>query len=205
MRSGLTVLGMGERAVLVEAGPFDPPTLAELITLDLGERVEDVLPAATTVLVRLVEEVTPDIVDRIAELSATTVESARTVDGAVDIDVRYDGEDLSAVADALGLSVTEVIEMHSAAEYRVDFCGPAPGFAYLGGLPAHLHLPRRATPRVRVPAGSVAIAAGYSAVYPTASPGGWHLLGSTATVLWDVQRIPPSPLRPGVVVRFRPV
>ena len=91
MRSGLTVLGMGERAVLVEAGPFDPPTLAELITLDLGERVEDVLPAATTVLVRLVEAVTPDIVDRIAELSATTVESARTVDGAVDIDVRYDG------------------------------------------------------------------------------------------------------------------
>lgn len=198
------MLAMGERAVLVEAGPLDPPALADAITLSLGDRLEDVLPAAATVLVRLIDEVTPDVIERITRLTTSDIDRAPVAAGAVDIDVRYDGADLAAVAEAVGLSIAEVVELHSGAEYRVEFCGFAPGFAYLSGLPSRLHLPRRATPRVRVPAGAVAIAADYSAVYPSASPGGWHLLGSTSTVLWDVQRTPPSPLRPGVAVRFRP-
>lgn len=204
MGDALTVLAMGERALLVEAGPLDPPALADAITLSLGDRLEDVLPAASTVLVRLIEEVTPEVIERITRLTTSGIDPAPVVAGAVDIDVRYDGEDLAAVAEAVGLSIAEVVELHSGAEYRVEFCGFAPGFAYLSGLPSRLHLPRRATPRVRVPAGSVAIAADYSAVYPSASPGGWHLLGSTSTVVWDVQQTPPSPLRPGVAVRFRP-
>jgi KipI family sensor histidine kinase inhibitor len=98
-----------------------------------------------------------------------------------------------------------VIELHSAREYRVGAIGFAPGFAYLGELDARLALPRRATPRVRVPAGSLAIAERQTAVYPQASPGGWHLLGRCAWPLFDAQRDPPCPLRVGDRVRFLPI
>lgn len=92
----------------------------------------------------------------------------------------YDGPDLDEVARAASRSVADVVALHSAAVYTVDTMGFAPGFAYLTGVPAPLHLPRRATPRTRVPAGSIAIAAGHTAVYPFDSPGGWHLLGRVA-------------------------
>jgi UPF0271 protein len=94
------------------------------------------------------------------------------------IAVRYDGADLGAVARAVGVSEAEVIALHTGAAYEVRVLGFLPGFAYLGGLDPRLRLPRRAVPRPRVPAGAVAIAAGYSGVYPFASPGGWHLLGT---------------------------
>jgi KipI family sensor histidine kinase inhibitor len=109
------------------------------------------------------------------------------------------------VARQLGLGVDEVIDRHIAAEYTVAFCGFSPGFGYLSGLDPALHLERRATPRTRVPRGAVAIAAGYSAVYPSASPGGWHLIGSTTTMLWDERADPPAALVPGRRVRFRRV
>ena len=102
------------------------------------------------------------------------------------------------------MAVDAVVAAHAAATYTVAFCGFAPGFAYLTGLPAALRLPRRATPRPRVPAGSVAIAGELSAVYPTASPGGWHLLGRTDVALFDVDRDPPALLTPGTIVRFEP-
>jgi 5-oxoprolinase (ATP-hydrolysing) subunit A len=89
----------------------------------------------------------------------------------------YDGDDLDDVARAAGLSVAEVIALHAGTTYAVDTIGFAPGFAYLAGVDPRLALPRRATPRPRVPAGSLAIAGGYTAVYPFASAGGWHLLG----------------------------
>ena len=96
----------------------------------------------------------------------------------------YDGPDLDAVARAAACSTDEVRRLHAAAVYRVEAIGFAPGFAYLAGLPAELVLPRRATPRPRVPAGSLAIAAGYTAVYPFDSPGGWHLLGRVAVPMF---------------------
>ncbi len=114
----------------------------------------------------------------------------------------YDGEDLDDVARATGLDRDEVIARHTGSSFRVDFCGFAPGFAYLRGLDEALWLPRRSTPRTRVPAGSVAIADVYSAVYPGVSPGGWHLLGTTSTRVWDVDRDPPALLEPGTEVRF---
>jgi len=95
-----------------------------------------------------------------------------------------------------------VISLHSGADYRVAFCGFAPGFAYLIGLPKTLHTARRESPRAQVPAGSVAIAAGYSAVYPRESPGGWHLLGTTTATMWDSTRDVPALLQPGQRVRF---
>lgn len=123
----------------------------------------------------------------------------------VEVPVVYDGEDLDEVARLTGLQAHEVIARHSEATYEVAFCGFAPGFAYLTGLPAELALPRRETPRPQVPAGSVAIAAGYSAVYPQASPGGWWLLGRTDLPVWDVDRDPPALFRPGGLVRFTAV
>ena len=97
-----------------------------------------------------------------------------------------------------------VVELHSSGRYRALFLGFAPGFAYLGPLPSGLVVPRRATPRTHVPAGSVAIAGGYTAVYPGQSAGGWHLLGRTDAALWDPFRDPPALLAPGDIVRFVP-
>lgn len=120
----------------------------------------------------------------------------------VTIPVSYDGPDLADVARLAGLAESDVVALHTAAEFRVEFFGFAPGFAYLTGLPAPLQLPRRATPRTQVPAGAVAIAAAYSAVYPRPSPGGWHLLGTTPMVMFDAEAETPTPLRPGDHVRF---
>lgn len=120
----------------------------------------------------------------------------------VTIPVAYDGPDLADVADRCGLTTDDVVERHRSVAYTVAFCGFSPGFAYLRGLPGELVLPRRAHPRTAVPAGSVAIAAGYSAVYPSASPGGWHLIGTTTAPVWDVDRAEPSLLVPGTTVRF---
>ena len=93
---------------------------------------------------------------------------------------------------------------HSECTYTVAFCGFMPGFAYMVGLPPELHLPRRDTPRTRVPAGAVAIAAEFAGVYPRESPGGWHLLGRTDATLWDETGSVPALLAPGTTVRFRP-
>ena len=121
------------------------------------------------------------------------------------IPVRYDGPDLEAVADATGRSVEEVIELHSGITYHVYMMGFAPGFAYLGDLDPALHLPRHATPRTRVPRGSVGIAGAQTAVYPVETPGGWHLLGTTDLVLFDAQRDPPALLHSGNRVKFERV
>jgi inhibitor of KinA len=123
----------------------------------------------------------------------------------VTIPVRYDGPDLDAVSTETGLPRDEVIHRHSAPEYRVYLLGFAPGFAYLGDLDPALVLPRRATPRSRVPAGSVAIAGAQTAVYPLATPGGWHLIGSTSLLMFDPAREPAALLAAGDRVRFEPL
>jgi KipI family sensor histidine kinase inhibitor len=121
------------------------------------------------------------------------------------IPVRYDGADLLDVAARTGLTRDEVVARHSAPTYTVLLLGFVPGFAYLGELDPRLVLPRRAEPRRRVAAGSVAIAGAQTAVYPLETPGGWHLIGRTTTVLFDPDRIPPARLAPGDRVRFMPV
>ncbi|HTU68894.1 MAG TPA: 5-oxoprolinase subunit PxpB [Candidatus Baltobacteraceae bacterium] len=125
----------------------------------------------------------------------------------IEIAVSYGGEcgpDLAAVAQACGLREDDVIALHARGEYVVAFVGFLPGFAYLDGLDPRLQLPRRAQPRTRVPAGSVAIAGAQSGIYPVDSPGGWHLIGHTAHVLFDPMREPPALLEPGDRVRFVP-
>lgn len=196
----MRLLPYGPRAVLAE---FD--TLTEVMSTSNAWRsaalsgVVDVVPAARTVLV-----VHDGTLDTSQLMGSTHVASATTTGAPVVLDVAYDGVDLAEVAQSCGLSVQAVVDLHSAAKYTVAFCGFMPGFAYLVGLPEVLHLPRRDTPRTRVPAGSVAIAAEFAGVYPRESPGGWHLLGRTQASLWDDSRNPPALLAPGTTVRFRP-
>lgn len=119
-----------------------------------------------------------------------------------EIRVRYDGEDLEEVAARTGLSTDAVIQIHGSQEYRVYVVGFVPGFAYLGPLDERLALPRRDSPRKRVPAGSVAIAERQTGIYPTATPGGWHLIGTSDVTLFDPARDRPSLLKVGDRVRF---
>ena len=114
------------------------------------------------------------------------------------IDVVYDGPDLAEVASLTGLSTAQVIHAHTATVWRVGFCGFAPGFAYLVDGDPRLRVPRRSEPRTSVPAGSVALAGEFSAIYPRQSPGGWQLIGHTEAVLWDLDRPNPALLTPGI-------
>lgn len=120
----------------------------------------------------------------------------------VEIPTGYDGPDLADVARHWDTTERDVVSLHTATEFRVAFCGFAPGFGYLTGLPAGRAVPRRATPRPRVPVGAVGLAGEYTGVYPTASPGGWQLIGHTDAVLFDPHRDPPALFTPGTRVRF---
>ena len=197
----MRILPMGLSAVIVEEPLPTPAAWAlGLRGLDLPG-VADVVPAAETVLVRCADAASLN--DVLAHLDDVVPVSVAEATGTVTIDVVYDGEDLAEVAEATDLGVDDVAELHSGADYRVAFCGFAPGFGYLTGLPDELRLPRRSSPRTQVPAGAVAMAASYTAVYPRPSPGGWHLIGTTGHVLFDVERDPPAVLQPGTAVRFR--
>ena len=116
--------------------------------------------------------------------------------------VRYSGPDLARVADHWGCTTEEVVDLHTSLEFTSTFCGFAPGFAYLAGLPAERAVPRLESPRARVAPGSVGLADTWCGVYPTASPGGWLLIGTTDADLWDVDRAEPALLAPGTRVRF---
>lgn len=188
---------VGWGAVLVEV---DGPRAAQAVYARLRELglpgVVEIVPAARTVLVEA--DPMPDL----AALLAEVADLAPVSGGLVEIPVVYDGPDLADVAELTGLAVDEVVRRHSGAEYVVAFSGFAPGFGYLSGLPAELHVPRRETPRTAVPAGAVGIAGEWAGVYPRRSPGGWRLLGRTDVVLWDAGREPPALLSPGTRVRF---
>jgi 5-oxoprolinase (ATP-hydrolysing) subunit B len=142
-----------------------------------------------------------------AELAAAMEREpdAATAGREVEVPVEYGGEfgpDLLAVAEHTGLTPDEVVERHAAGAYVVFFLGFQPGFAYLGGLEEALHAPRRAAPRLEVPAGSVGIGGAQTGIYPAAAPGGWQLIGRTSLTLFDPARTPPTLLQPGDRVRF---
>jgi KipI family sensor histidine kinase inhibitor len=166
--------------------------------------VTDVVPAYTALAVHF--DSTRVSFENVAEaiVPALTLSDVPAPDDSrlVEIPVRYDGPDLASVAEQTGLTVDEVIRRHSSRTYRAYVAGFAPGFAYLGDLDESLVLPRRATPRVRVPRGSVAIAAAQTAVYPLETPGGWHLIGTTPSVMFDADRDPPALIRAGDTIQF---
>ncbi|MGC4865752.1 5-oxoprolinase subunit B family protein [Micromonospora sp. DT53] len=151
-------------------------------------------------------EATADAQTRAEDHAARAEDHAASAedDDAADVvvPVSFDGPDLPAVAEHWGVDVSAVRQRLTTTRFRVAFCGFAPGFPYLTGLPAELALPRLATPRPRVPAGSVALAGPYAGIYPGASPGGWQLVGRTDLVLFDVEADPPARLGPGTTVRM---
>ncbi|MAL82592.1 MAG: allophanate hydrolase [Acidimicrobiaceae bacterium] len=195
---------MGSHGLLLRTDTYVPAVLGATIRDLALEGVSDVVLAETTLLVRCDHAAAQQAVQhRLEEVIKSYDENPLRVDHEpIEIPVRYDGEDLEFVAQACSLPEEEEIRRHLGTTYVAAFCGFAPGFAYLSGLDSSLKLPRRDTPRTRVPAGTVAIAATYSAVYPQESPGGWHLIGSTSTELWDVARQPPALIEPGRQVRF---
>ncbi|MCK2236559.1 MULTISPECIES: 5-oxoprolinase subunit PxpB [unclassified Crossiella] len=198
----MRLLPCGAHALLVE---LDSAAAVQAVHATLRAaglpEVVDLVPAARTVLV----EVRPGSgLDSVRAVLESLGEREPPVLGRdVLLPVVYDGPDLDLVARTAGLSAAEVIELHTGATYTVAFCGFAPGFGYLTGLPEALRQPRLDSPRERVPAGSVGLAGEYTGAYPRASPGGWRLIGRTAATLFDVDRDPPALLAPGDRVRFQ--
>ena len=196
---------VGLDAVLVRVG--DATQAASLAAWVRASEVAvvEVVPGAETVLLDgLARDVLADVVAEVLDGWSPDAEPAEP--GAlVDIAVTYDGPDLADVAARWGTDVDSAVARHAGLELTAAFGGFAPGFAYLTGLPGELAVPRLETPRARVPAGAVALAGPWCGVYPTASPGGWRLIGRTEAVLWDQDRTPPALLPPGTRVRFTPV
>jgi KipI family sensor histidine kinase inhibitor len=194
----------GERGLLVEVEELetvhrlhaalrqlDPPGVVELV------------PGYRTVLIVADPERAGVLDELAAGLPGLELPPPGAVAGeTVEIPVSYDGEDLPEVAGLTGLEADEVVRRHTAPEYTVAFLGFSPGFPYLVGLDPALEVPRRDTPRTSIPAGSVGLAGNQTGIYPTASPGGWQLIGRTEVTLFDPTRDPPALLAPGTRLRF---
>ena len=194
------LIDVGPHACLVEVE--DAVAAASLAAWARGRGLEadDIVPAAATVLF---DGVDPAVLgSALPDWSGSTDEQTDIV---VTVPVTYDGADLEAVAGHWRCTVDEVVAEHTSTEFTSVFCGFSPGFAYLSGLRADRAVPRLASPRPRVAPGSVALADTWCGVYPTASPGGWLLIGSTDAVLWDATREAPALLAPGTRVRFEAV
>ena len=199
----MRLLPCGDAAVLVELAALDEVLAlhAALVAQPLAG-VVDLVPAARTLLVRVDPATTT-----VREVCRALVQvrprpAARQDSDLLEVPVSYDGPDLVVVAELTGLREREVVAAHTGQTWTVAFAGFAPGFGYLVGEDHRLHVPRRTTPRTRVPAGAVGLAGEFTGVYPRESPGGWQLLGLTGLAMWDLRREPPALLEPGVRVRF---
>ena len=206
------IASAGDRALLVTLGSsIDPALLGEVLALDRA--LQDARPRGLLRTVpayaSLLCHYDPDVTD------ATRLEAGiRQLEGQVgasvpsgsvaDVPTRYDGADLAEVALKTGLTPANVIEAHAGREYLVYCVGFAPGFTYCGALPDQLAVPRLASPRLHVPAGSVAIAGRQTGIYAVESPGGWNLIGRTTLRLFDPAADPPARFKPGDRLRFVP-
>ena len=200
----MRVIPVGRRALLLELADTDAAQAwrAELERRRAaGELVADeVVPGERTVLLDGVADPAAAAVRLLRWPPPTPVDPGAGPE--VEVPTVFDGTDLPSVADHWRVAPAEVVARLTGVRLRVAFCGFAPGFGYLTGLPAEWAVPRLATPRPSVPAGSVALAGGYAGIYPTASPGGWRLVGRTSLSLFDVHRDPPARLAPGTRVRL---
>ena len=203
------VLPFGDAALLIELGDAFDESVAgwARVIADLWE-LGPAVPAYSSVLVSFDPSlIEPEIADRHAlDLLAAGPRFSATTHASriVEIPTRYDGADLADVAQRSGMSVDELVAAHSGREYSAIFIGFLPGFAYCGRLDPRIVAPRLERPREKVPAGAVAVADGQTAVYPFASPGGWRLIGSTDSVMFDPRAAEPSRVRAGDRVRFVP-
>ncbi len=195
----MQVLPAGPSALLAE--PADPADVPSLYA-DLRHAVvcRDLVPGAATVLLDGLR----DVEAARTYLAAWSPSDRAEADAGeeVELPTTYDGEDLDDVARRWGMTRAEAVATHTGTDFTVAFIGFSPGFAYCTGLPPELAVPRLDRPRAKVPAGSVGLAGQYAGVYPSASPGGWRLLGRTEATLWDPGREQPALLTPGTRVRF---
>jgi KipI family sensor histidine kinase inhibitor len=169
-------------------------------------RIRNLHPAYASILIdfdplRLSHEEAISLIENLADDESQNGRAANVVTIPVCYDIEF-GPDLHEVATHAKIPMREVIRLHSSATYRVHFLGFTPGFAYLGGLPETLHVPRLATPRKHVPAGSVAVAGSQAGIYPVDSPGGWRLIGRTPVRIFDPDATQPTRLKPGDLVEF---
>ena len=199
----MRVRSFGDRALLLECGGPAEVRAAYAEALRRRETGEltctDVVPAARTLLLDGLDDPSA-VTGSLDDWPETPPDDAEGE--LVELPVTYDGPDLESVARLCDLDVDEVVRRHRDSEFVVAFCGFAPGFAYLTGLPEELEVPRLEEPRSKVPAGSVGLAGTFTGVYPRSSPGGWQLIARTDAQLWDVDRDPPALLAPGTRVRF---
>ena len=213
----LRIVAAGDAALVVELPPrIDPAINARLVAMAdalrarCGSAVQDAVVGYCTLTIYFDPfQVDPRWLEGEVLAVSREMETAPMPEGAlVEIPVCYGGElgpDLDDVAERIGCSAAEVIELHTAREYRVYVVGFVPGFAYMASVDERLALPRRSTPRTKVPAGSVAIAAGQTGIYPVETPGGWHILGRTPVQPFDPHRAQPVLLEPGDRVKFVPI
>lgn len=213
----IRIVAAGDAALVVELPQrIDPAinarlvALAETIRERCGSAVADAVVGYCTLTVYFDPvRVDPTWLEGEMRALASEAEGAFQEDGPrVDVPVCYGGDlgpDLEDVAARIGCSGEEVIALHAGREYRVYVVGFVPGFAYMGTVDDRLALPRRSTPRTKVPAGSVAIAAGQTGIYPMETPGGWHILGRTPVKPFDPRREEPVLFKPGDRVRFVPI
>jgi KipI family sensor histidine kinase inhibitor len=199
----MRLLPSGSTAVLVEVDHLQDvlDLYAALVEASLPG-VVDLVPAASTVLIVTDPEVTTVPAVEAAVRALPPGHHEQVEGDLVELPVVYDGEDLRDVASFLGCDVDEVVRRHTAEPWTVAFCGFAPGFGYLTSDSWGADLPRRSSPRTRVPRGAVALAGAFCGVYPRESPGGWQLIGRTEVPVFDLSREPAALLRPGNRVRF---
>ena len=203
---GNAVLDYGDQALMVQCGSTaEVLAWADALRAAALPGVLDIVPAARTVLVKLDGPRYQGVIRQRLRKLRVTADAVAPAERSADvvIDVVYDGPDLAEVAGHTGLTTAQVIDAHTATLWRVGFSGFAPGFAYLVDGDPRLRVPRRSEPRTSVPAGSVALAGEFSAIYPRQSPGGWQLIGHTDAVLWDLERADPALLTQGMWVQFR--
>lgn len=197
---------VGERGLRVATGDATLARYAELVSRKLPE-IEDVIPADGSLLLVFRQGV-PISAELCAALEAPLAQALPVSGTLHEIAVEYGGTagpDLRALAARAGMGMSDFVSSHAAMEYTVAFLGFQPGFPYMRGLPVGLHAPRRASPRARVAAGSVAIGGAYCGIYPSAGPGGWQIIGRAAAVLFDPAHDAPALLLPGDRVRFVPI
>ncbi len=194
----ISIRRYGDRAALVDCAPSEVLGISH--ALRNSQLFVEVVPSECSVLVTWNAPISHEAILEIARTGSELKIIGESRD--VEIPIIYDGLDLAECANALSMTMAELIQVHSQTTYTAAFAGFAPGFLYLTGVDSRLHLPRRSAPRTKVPQGSLAMADIYTAVYPLDSPGGWNLLGRTTLTMFDAFREPASILQPGDSVTF---
>lgn len=212
----ITVAAMGSHAVLLtltepplkeisqqQLRPIDLKLLLQLLPAEYQAVIQDVVPAACTVLIQFVpsKPVPADFIDQVLALTTQTVDRTALQVSTIEIPVHYHGPDLADMAELKNLSTEAFVKWHTQTPWECQFGGFAPGFMYLT-READNNFPRHDTPRPRLEPGSVGLAGNFSGIYPQASPGGWQIIGTTTAALWDLNREQPSLIVPGDLVQF---